>query len=67
MVSHYAKSSDDDVRIQLSKIASARVASAENSSKMLNYLTELELLKEHSPVSASRVSIYKDFIQSITK
>jgi recombination protein RecT len=67
MVSYYAKSTDDEVKIQLAEIASARIADEKNSSKMLSYLTELELLKEHSPVSASRVSIYKDFINSITK
>lgn len=65
MVSHFAKSSDDEVKLQLSQISSKRVASNENASKMLGILLELELLKEASPVPLSKIQIYRDFINSI--
>lgn len=65
MVSHYAKLSDDEVKLQLSKISSKRVANNENASKMLAILLEQELLKEASPVSLSKIQIYRDFINSI--
>lgn len=65
MVSHYAKLSDDEVKLQLSQISSKRVASNENASKMLGILHELELLKEASPISLSKIQIYRDFINSI--